>query len=170
MSLGAGPGQYLISPDGYLALIALIGLALNLWFHIVWFDSAAALAAVPIVLQESRSAWKADLQVLLKLVRRDSDLPAFRHIRGPDLAGGRSSQTDGSADNPSRRMDSMDNGSRAQSRCKSRVCPTRDVEVFPRRPLPTYVAVSPTSRTFRRPGNPPRIGKAAKGPGCRPSG
>lgn len=43
----------------YLALIALIGLALNAWFHIAWFDSAAALAAVPILLQESRSAWKA---------------------------------------------------------------------------------------------------------------
>jgi divalent metal cation (Fe/Co/Zn/Cd) transporter len=42
----------------YLALIALIGLAVNAWFHVAWFDTAAALAAVPILLQESRSAWK----------------------------------------------------------------------------------------------------------------
>jgi len=42
----------------YLALIALIGLAVNAIFHIAWFDSAAALAAVPILLSEGRSAWK----------------------------------------------------------------------------------------------------------------
>jgi len=41
-----------------LALIALIGLAVNAWFHIAWFDTAAALAAAPILLQESRLAWK----------------------------------------------------------------------------------------------------------------
>ena len=43
----------------WLALTALIGLALNAWFHTAWFDSAAALAAVPILIQEGRSAWKA---------------------------------------------------------------------------------------------------------------
>jgi hypothetical protein len=42
----------------YLALIALIGLAVNAMFHIAWFDTAAALAAVPILLKEGRSAWK----------------------------------------------------------------------------------------------------------------
>lgn len=42
----------------YLALIALIGLAVNALFHIAWFDAAAALAAVPILLKEGRSAWK----------------------------------------------------------------------------------------------------------------
>jgi divalent metal cation (Fe/Co/Zn/Cd) transporter len=42
----------------YLALISLIGLAANALFHIAWFDSAAALAAVPILLKEGRSAWK----------------------------------------------------------------------------------------------------------------
>lgn len=42
----------------YLALIALIGLSVNAAFHIAWFDAAAALAAVPILLKEGRSAWK----------------------------------------------------------------------------------------------------------------
>jgi len=42
----------------YLALIALIGLSVNAVFHIAWFDAAAALAAVPILLKEGRSAWK----------------------------------------------------------------------------------------------------------------
>jgi divalent metal cation (Fe/Co/Zn/Cd) transporter len=42
----------------YLALIALIGLAVNALFHIAWFDAAAALAAVPILIKEDRSAWK----------------------------------------------------------------------------------------------------------------
>lgn len=42
----------------YLALIALIGLAVNALFHIAWFDAGAALAAVPILLKEGRSAWK----------------------------------------------------------------------------------------------------------------
>lgn len=42
----------------YLALVALLGLAVNAWFHIAWFDTAAALAAVPILLQESRTACK----------------------------------------------------------------------------------------------------------------
>jgi divalent metal cation (Fe/Co/Zn/Cd) transporter len=42
----------------YLALIALIGLSVNAVFHIGWFDAAAALAAVPILVKEGRSAWK----------------------------------------------------------------------------------------------------------------
>lgn len=42
----------------YLAVIALIGLAANAMLHITWFDAAAALAAVPILLKEGRSAWK----------------------------------------------------------------------------------------------------------------
>jgi divalent metal cation (Fe/Co/Zn/Cd) transporter len=42
----------------YLALISLIGLAANALFHIAWLDAAAALAAVPILLKEGRSAWK----------------------------------------------------------------------------------------------------------------
>ncbi len=42
----------------YLALIALIGLTVNASFHIAWFDSAAALVAVPILLKEGRSAWR----------------------------------------------------------------------------------------------------------------
>lgn len=42
----------------YLALISLIGLAGNALFHITWFDAAAALAAVPLLLREGRSAWK----------------------------------------------------------------------------------------------------------------
>lgn len=42
----------------YLALISLIGLAANALFHIAWFDAGAALAAVPILLKEGRSAWK----------------------------------------------------------------------------------------------------------------
>jgi len=42
----------------YLALIALVGLAMNALFHIAWFDSAAALVAIPILLKEGKSAWK----------------------------------------------------------------------------------------------------------------
>jgi divalent metal cation (Fe/Co/Zn/Cd) transporter len=42
----------------YLALIALAGLAINAEFHIAWFDSIAALVAVPILVKEGRSAWK----------------------------------------------------------------------------------------------------------------
>jgi divalent metal cation (Fe/Co/Zn/Cd) transporter len=42
----------------YLALIALIGLAVNAMFHIAWFDATAALVAVPILLKEGNSAWK----------------------------------------------------------------------------------------------------------------
>jgi hypothetical protein len=42
----------------YLALIALTGLAINALFHIAWFDSLAALAAVPLLLKEGRAAWR----------------------------------------------------------------------------------------------------------------
>src|ERR1035437_7798137 len=42
----------------YLALITLAGLAINAAFHVAWFDSVAALAAVPILAKEGRSAWQ----------------------------------------------------------------------------------------------------------------
>jgi len=42
----------------YIALITLTGLALNAGFHIPWFDSFAALLAIPILIKEGRSAWK----------------------------------------------------------------------------------------------------------------
>jgi divalent metal cation (Fe/Co/Zn/Cd) transporter len=42
----------------YLALIALTGLAINARFHIAWFDSLAALAAMPLLLKEGRAAWR----------------------------------------------------------------------------------------------------------------
>jgi divalent metal cation (Fe/Co/Zn/Cd) transporter len=42
----------------YLALIALAGLVMNAAFHIAWFDSLAALAAVPVLIKEGRLAWQ----------------------------------------------------------------------------------------------------------------
>jgi divalent metal cation (Fe/Co/Zn/Cd) transporter len=42
----------------YLALIALVGLAVNAFFHIAWFDTVAALVAIPILIKEGRSAWQ----------------------------------------------------------------------------------------------------------------
>jgi len=42
----------------YLALIALVGLTLNAFLHIAWFDTFAALVAVPILIKEGRSAWR----------------------------------------------------------------------------------------------------------------
>ena len=42
----------------YIALITLIGLAMNATFHFAWFDSAAALAAIPLLIKEGRSAWR----------------------------------------------------------------------------------------------------------------
>lgn len=45
----------------YLAGIALIGLGLNAAVHIRWFDSAAALIAVPLLLKEGREAWRGHL-------------------------------------------------------------------------------------------------------------
>ena len=41
----------------YIALITLAGLAINATFRIPWFDSLAALAAIPILIKEGRSAW-----------------------------------------------------------------------------------------------------------------
>jgi divalent metal cation (Fe/Co/Zn/Cd) transporter len=41
----------------YIALITLAGLALNAAFHIPWFDSVAALGAIPILIKEGRLAW-----------------------------------------------------------------------------------------------------------------
>jgi divalent metal cation (Fe/Co/Zn/Cd) transporter len=42
----------------YIALIALAGLAINAAFHVPWFDSIAALGAIPILVKEGRSAWQ----------------------------------------------------------------------------------------------------------------
>jgi hypothetical protein len=42
----------------YLAAIALAGLAMNALSHIAWFDSLAALVAVPLLLKEGRAAWQ----------------------------------------------------------------------------------------------------------------
>ncbi len=42
----------------YLAFITLVGLSLNAIFHIAWFDSIAALAAIPFLLKEGQTAWR----------------------------------------------------------------------------------------------------------------
>jgi divalent metal cation (Fe/Co/Zn/Cd) transporter len=42
----------------YLAFITLSGLAMNATFHVAWFDPLAALAALPILVKEGRSAWQ----------------------------------------------------------------------------------------------------------------
>jgi divalent metal cation (Fe/Co/Zn/Cd) transporter len=42
----------------YLALVTLVGLAANAAFHLPWFDSLAALVAIPILVYEGRSAWQ----------------------------------------------------------------------------------------------------------------
>jgi divalent metal cation (Fe/Co/Zn/Cd) transporter len=42
----------------YLALIALVGLSVNAFFHIAWFDAVAALVSIPILIKEGRSAWQ----------------------------------------------------------------------------------------------------------------
>jgi divalent metal cation (Fe/Co/Zn/Cd) transporter len=42
----------------YIALITLAGLTVNAAFHIAWFDSTAALAAIPILIKEGRSTWR----------------------------------------------------------------------------------------------------------------
>lgn len=44
----------------YLAAVTLAGLAANALWHISWVDSAAALAAVPILLVEGRRAWRGE--------------------------------------------------------------------------------------------------------------
>jgi divalent metal cation (Fe/Co/Zn/Cd) transporter len=42
----------------YLALVTLAGLAVNAAFQLPWFDSLAALVAIPILVYEARSAWQ----------------------------------------------------------------------------------------------------------------
>jgi len=42
----------------YLAVITLVGLAVNAKFHIAWVDSAAAIAVVPLLLREAQRAWR----------------------------------------------------------------------------------------------------------------
>lgn len=42
----------------YLALITLIGLAMNAFFHIAWLDALAALVAIPLLLKEGHAAWR----------------------------------------------------------------------------------------------------------------
>ena len=42
----------------YLAMVTLVGLAANAVLHIAWMDSVAALVAVPILIQEGRTAWR----------------------------------------------------------------------------------------------------------------
>lgn len=42
----------------YLALIALISLAMNALFHVAWLDPVAALLAIPLLMKEGREAWR----------------------------------------------------------------------------------------------------------------
>ena len=42
----------------YLAAIVLVGLSVHAWLGIAWFDSAAALVAIPLLLKEGREAWR----------------------------------------------------------------------------------------------------------------
>jgi divalent metal cation (Fe/Co/Zn/Cd) transporter len=42
----------------YLAGVTLIGLAVNALFHLPWFDSLAAVGAIPILTKEAWSAWQ----------------------------------------------------------------------------------------------------------------
>jgi divalent metal cation (Fe/Co/Zn/Cd) transporter len=44
----------------YLAVTALAGVSLNALWHVSWVDPAAALVAVPFLVQEGRSAWRGD--------------------------------------------------------------------------------------------------------------
>jgi divalent metal cation (Fe/Co/Zn/Cd) transporter len=41
----------------YLAAISLLGLGVNALFHIAWFDSLAALVAVPLLIKEGSNGW-----------------------------------------------------------------------------------------------------------------
>jgi divalent metal cation (Fe/Co/Zn/Cd) transporter len=41
----------------YLAGIVLVGVGINAVFHVAWFDSAAALVALPLLVKEGRAAW-----------------------------------------------------------------------------------------------------------------
>ena len=42
----------------YLAAIVLVGLSVHAWLGIAWFDAAAALVAIPLLLKEGREAWR----------------------------------------------------------------------------------------------------------------
>lgn len=42
----------------YLAAITVTGLGVNAIFHIGWFDTAAALLAVPLLMKEGRDVWR----------------------------------------------------------------------------------------------------------------
>jgi Cation efflux family len=42
----------------YLALITLLGLAANATFGVPWFDPAAALVALPLLIKEGKDAWR----------------------------------------------------------------------------------------------------------------
>jgi divalent metal cation (Fe/Co/Zn/Cd) transporter len=42
----------------YIAGVTLVGLALRAAFGIAWFDTVAALAAVPLLVKEGREAWR----------------------------------------------------------------------------------------------------------------
>ncbi len=42
----------------YLAAITMTGLGVNAIFHVGWFDTAAALLAVPLLMKEGRKAWR----------------------------------------------------------------------------------------------------------------
>jgi divalent metal cation (Fe/Co/Zn/Cd) transporter len=42
----------------YLAVITVTGLGANAIFHIGWFDTAAALLAVPLLMKEGRKVWR----------------------------------------------------------------------------------------------------------------
>lgn len=42
----------------YLAVITLLGVAVNATFQIAWFDSAAALMALPLLITEANRAWR----------------------------------------------------------------------------------------------------------------
>jgi divalent metal cation (Fe/Co/Zn/Cd) transporter len=44
----------------YLAAVTLTGLAINAIWHVVWVDTIAALAAVPILIVEGRRAWRGE--------------------------------------------------------------------------------------------------------------
>jgi hypothetical protein len=49
------------------ALITLASFAVNAVFHLPWFDSMAALAVIPFLIQEGRSAWQRHaMRMLLK--------------------------------------------------------------------------------------------------------
>lgn len=42
----------------YLAAVTFAGLAVNAFFDIAWFDSLAALVAIPLLLKEGKAAWR----------------------------------------------------------------------------------------------------------------